>query len=74
MAGYCTQAAFLLASGIEQELAAAPDGAARARQAAQARELLMPGEMGETFKAMALTRGLDQPLAGFALQDLRRLL
>ena len=72
--GYCTQAAFLLASGIEQELSAAPDGLARARLAAQARELLMPGEMGETFKVMALTRGLQQPLAGFALQDLRRLL
>jgi SAM-dependent MidA family methyltransferase len=74
VAGYCTQAAFLLASGIEQELAAAPDGAARARLAAQARELLMPGEMGETFKVMALTRQLDLPLAGFTLQDLRRLL
>ena len=74
VAGYCTQAAFLLASGIEQELLATPDGAQRARVSAQARELLMPGEMGETFKAMALTRGLGTPLAGFGLQDLRRLL
>ena len=31
----------------------------------------MPGEMGENFKAMALGRGRDQPLQGFAIQDLR---
>ena len=31
----------------------------------------MPEEMGEAFKVMALTRGYDEPLAGFALQDLR---
>jgi SAM-dependent MidA family methyltransferase len=74
VAGYCTQAAFLLASGIDQELNQARDASAQARLAAQARELLMPGEMGETFKAMALTRGLAQPPSGFALQDLRRLL
>ena len=35
---------------------------------------MMPGEMGEIFKAMALTRGLDGPLRGFAVQDLRHLL
>ena len=74
VAGYCTQAAYLLASGIDQELNAAADVAAQARLAAQARELLMPGEMGETFKAMALTRDVPQPLDGFTLQDLRRLL
>jgi len=28
--------------------------------------------MGEIFKAMALTRDLDIPLAGFAVQDLRQ--
>jgi SAM-dependent MidA family methyltransferase len=32
----------------------------------------MPEEMGEAFKVMALTRGCEAPLAGFALQDLRR--
>ncbi|MGB8692236.1 MAG: SAM-dependent methyltransferase [Steroidobacteraceae bacterium] len=74
VAGYCTQAAFLLANGIDAELANARDAGARARLAAQARELLMPGEMGETFKVMALTRGLEAPRTGFGLQDLRRLL
>ncbi|HEY5020626.1 MAG TPA: SAM-dependent methyltransferase [Steroidobacteraceae bacterium] len=70
--GFCTQAAFLLANGIEAEIAAAVDVRARARLAAQARMLLLPGEMGERFKVMALARGFDEPLRGFALQDLRR--
>ncbi len=74
VAGYCTQAAFLLGSGVGLELADAPDAGARARLAAQARELLMPGEMGETFKVMALTRAVNTALAGFTHQDLRRLL
>jgi SAM-dependent MidA family methyltransferase len=34
--------------------------------------LLLPGEMGERFKVMALTRAFDEPLRGFGLQDLRR--
>lgn len=72
LAGYCTQAAFLLATGIEGEVAAADGALARARLASQARALLLPGEMGENFKVMALTRGLDEPLRGFAVQDLRR--
>jgi SAM-dependent MidA family methyltransferase len=69
--GYCTQAAFLLANGIESDLAASGAGE-RARLASEARQLLLPGEMGETFKVMALTRGLDAPLRGFEYQDLRR--
>jgi SAM-dependent MidA family methyltransferase len=72
VAGFCTQAAFLLATGIEAAVAAATDDAQRARLASQARSLLPPGEMGENFKVMALTRNLDAPLRGFALQDLRR--
>lgn len=72
VAGFCTQAAFLLANGIEAEVAAATDVVARARLASQARSLLLPGEMGERFKVIALTRGFDAPLRGFALQDLRR--
>ena len=72
VAGYCTQAAFLLSSGIESEVAAAADGMTRTRLAAEAHTLLLPGEMGESFKVMALTRGFEPPLTGFALQDLRR--
>jgi len=31
------------------------------RHANQARQLMLPGEMGERFKAMAWLRGLDMP-------------
>jgi SAM-dependent MidA family methyltransferase len=65
--GFATQSAFLLALGIE--------GLVRdPRQASEARQLLLPGEMGEAFKVMALARNFPAPLAGFAVQDLRHLL
>jgi len=71
LAGYCTQAAFLLANGIEADVAASEATLDRARLASQARALLLPGAMGETFKVMALARGLTAPLRGFQYQDLR---
>ena len=49
-------------------------GVACARLAAQARLLLLPGEMGENFKVLGATRRLEGPLLGFAFQDLRRTL
>ena len=72
MAGFCTQSAFLLANGIEAEIAAATGVLQHSRWASEARRLLLPAEMGERFKVMALTRDFDEPLRGFALQDLRR--
>jgi SAM-dependent MidA family methyltransferase len=72
VAGFATQAAFLLGNGIEAMMMEVDDVATRARLASQARRLLMPGEMGESFKVLALTRDLDVLLCGFAHQDLRR--
>jgi len=80
--GFATQAAFLLGLGIEALVAGGEAGArgpdadirAQARRASEARQLLMPGEMGEVFKAIALARDFDEPLRGFSLQDLRHLL
>jgi SAM-dependent MidA family methyltransferase len=72
--GFASQAALLLGLGIEAAVTAAPDERARIARAGEARRLLMPEEMGETFKAMALGRDWDAPLAGFAHQDLRRML
>jgi SAM-dependent MidA family methyltransferase len=69
--GFCTQAAFLLATGIEGFVAQAGSPVEATRLAGEARRLLMPGEMGEAFKAMALTRDFDAALHGFGLQDLR---
>lgn len=72
VAGFCTQAAFLLGTGVEQFLAESTDAVEHARLAGQARRLLLPGEMGEAFKVVALTRNCDAVLEGFALQDLRQ--
>jgi SAM-dependent MidA family methyltransferase len=69
--GFGTQAAFLLATGIESFAAEASGTVEHARRAGEARRLLMPGEMGEAFKVMALTRNYDAALGGFSLQDLR---
>jgi SAM-dependent MidA family methyltransferase len=73
LAGFTTQAHFLAGLQIDQEmrLAAGSDENCFARLANQARQLMMPGEMGERFKAMAWLRGLELPLSGFALLDLR---
>jgi SAM-dependent MidA family methyltransferase len=71
VAGFATQAAFLLGTGIQELAAEAADVTGRARLAGEARRLLLPGEMGEAFKVMALCRNLEQPLRGFAYQDLR---
>jgi SAM-dependent MidA family methyltransferase len=72
--GYTTQAGLLLGLGVEADVADAADQKTRIRRASEARRLLMPEEMGENFKAIALGRGFDAPLAGFAPQDLRRML
>ncbi|HWS02561.1 MAG TPA: SAM-dependent methyltransferase [Gammaproteobacteria bacterium] len=71
--GFTTQAHFLLDAGIESLLAAAMTGAPAGdlQLAAQAKTLLLPGEMGERFKAMLLTRGLDVRVRGFGGRDLR---
>ena len=69
--GFCTQAAFLLGTGIEALLAQAHSPIEQARLNGEARRLLMPGEMGEVFKLLALGRGVDTPLLSFTHQDLR---
>ena len=76
LAGFTTQSFFLAGLGVDQEMQTIADGDANrfARLANEARQLMLPGEMGERFKAMAWLRGLDLPLSGFALQDLRHTL
>jgi SAM-dependent MidA family methyltransferase len=73
LAGFTTQAHFLAGNGIDEEMqdASGGDANAFARLSNQARQLMLPGEMGERFKAMAWLRGLDCELGGFALQDMR---
>lgn len=71
LAGYTTQAHFLLATGLLDGLDdPALDVAARARASAQVRRLSLPAELGEAVKVMALTRDVPCALAGFAGRDL----
>jgi len=74
--GFTTQAQFLLAAGLEGELKTLVENAGPERQQIlqAAKRLLLPGDMGEAFKVMALGRGIAEPLAGFALRDLRHTL
>lgn len=76
VAGYATQASFLLAAGIEDRFAAAVASGGRAalEAAQQARTLLLPGEMGETVKAMVLVRGALAGDTEGGGRDLRHLL
>ena len=70
--GYTSQANFLVATGLTELLAqAGGDVKTQLSLAAQVKRLTMPGEMGELFKVMALTRGWDDGLQGFALRDER---
>ncbi len=73
LAGFTTQAHFLAATGIDREMQhlAADDANGLARLASQARQLMLPGEMGERFKVMAWMRGMDMELRGMSLVDLR---
>ena len=69
--GYTTQAQFLINCGITDLLAQTSpgDSANYLPLAAQAQKLLSPAEMGELFKVIALGKGLNQPLLGFARGD-----
>jgi SAM-dependent MidA family methyltransferase len=73
VSGYTTQAHYLLDCGIDELLQAHDPGSGVGylRQAQQAKTLLLPGEMGERFQCIALTRDLDSALPGFRRQDLR---
>ncbi len=76
VSGYTTQAMFLLGCGLGEVLAGTetlPDRQ-RIKINNQVQRLTLPGEMGERFQVMALSRGLDEDLnenlVGFSLGDL----
>lgn len=73
LAGYTSQAAFLLGCGLEQIMAASDPNDVRAHLALtqQIKKLTLPHEMGELFKVIAFACGVQEPLPGFTLQDRR---
>jgi SAM-dependent MidA family methyltransferase len=74
--GYTTQAHFLIGCGLGEFVADVGDLGVveRVNLSRQAMLLTLPGEMGERFKVIALAKGCETPLRGFAVRDLRRTL
>ena len=66
LAGYTTQAHFLMALGV------AGLAGADMKAAQQVKLLTLPEEMGERFKAIGFSKGIDTALSGFTLRDLSR--
>lgn len=74
--GYTSQTQFLINCGITDFLSeiSPADVAAYLPLAAQAQKLVSPAEMGELFKAIALSKAYNEPLLGFARGDKRHTL
>ncbi|KAA0444592.1 MAG: SAM-dependent methyltransferase [Candidatus Thioglobus sp.] len=71
IAGYGTQAMFLISLGIEQYLAAEKDEKRHSNLAQQIKLLVLPSAMGESFKILALSKNQQAvKLSGFKEQDL----
>lgn len=69
VAGFTSQAGFLLGLGAHERVAAADDDAERLRLAGELKRLTLPGEMGEKFKVLGLSRGFDERMSGFELMS-----
>jgi SAM-dependent MidA family methyltransferase len=73
LAGYTTQAHFLMASGLDELLAGSdPDDiAAHMARVQGVKKLTLPSEMGERFKVIGFTKQMKNRMRGFGLLDLR---
>ncbi len=76
LAGYTTQAYFLINCGITEILAQTPveDINHYLPQVNQLQKLISPAEMGELFKVIAFEKNFQEPLVGFKNGDLSRML
>lgn len=71
VAGFTHQGAFLINNGITTLAENAANDTQRFTFSQQIQKLTHPHEMGELFKVMALSKGFDEPLKGFAVFDQR---
>jgi SAM-dependent MidA family methyltransferase len=73
VSGFTTQAHFLIACGLDQFVLEqeTDDVTERTKMTHQVTKLTMPGEMGEKFKFIGLTKALDIQLKGFSFIDQR---
>ena len=67
--GFTHQAAFLLNCGIVELMDAVKDPMLRFASEQQVKRLVLPGQMGEPFKAMALTKNYSASLLGFSTMN-----
>lgn len=70
LAGYTTQAHFLLDNGLDNCLQAMDDPVQHLQTVSEVKRLTLPTEMGERFKVMGFTQALDINLAGFQSRDM----
>lgn len=66
VAGFTTQADFMLGLGAHLWIEQTADERQRLRLAGELKRLILPGEMGEKFKLLTLTRGFNAPLGGLS--------
>ncbi|MDZ7747983.1 MAG: SAM-dependent methyltransferase [Halofilum sp. (in: g-proteobacteria)] len=73
--GFTPQAHFLIGCGLDEVSAdalASEDERERLAAAQQVKRLTLPGEMGERFNVIGFSKGLEEPLEAFAVNDLSR--
>ena len=71
IAGFTSQEAFLLSTGVLDLVAHASSGPVDPKLSAELKQLTLSSEMGESFKALAMVKHIDSPLLGFSLRDRR---
>ena len=74
VAGFTTQAHFLMNLGLLDKLATQTPSDASIQMVNEIKRLTLPTEMGEQFKVMALTKNIAHLQHGFEQYDLRHLL
>jgi len=68
--GFTTQANFLLSTGVlEWVNEVVPGSREHVNLTSQLKRLILPGEMGELVKVLALSQGVDHQLTGFFERD-----
>ena len=72
VSGYTTQASFLMAAGLSNLITENHPPLEKYRENQAIKRLILPSEMGEIIKVMALTQDFSLPLQGFSLHDRRR--
>ena len=71
VAGFQSQADFLISGGIAEFTNQSDDALQRIKQAAAIKQLVLPSEMGESFKVLTLTHNLKYLLPNVQLRDQR---